>query len=134
MAGNMKTSGTPAASSKMVPNVMSSTQLLEAMRRRNHLTNSEDPTTGEDDTEEARNQTETLETNPQSLDLITDIRNHIAFACAIDGQASTDELLEHFNTRLPVNDSARFKAMLKQICTFSKNDDVGIWRLKPEFR
>ncbi|ESO83914.1 hypothetical protein LOTGIDRAFT_108551, partial [Lottia gigantea] len=67
-------------------------------------------------------------------DLLTDIRNYVAFQARNDGQAMTQELLDHFGTRLPPSDTAKFKAMLKQLCNFDKSSGIGIWQLKEEFR
>ena len=71
---------------------------------------------------------------PDNIELISEIRNFIAFQCAIDGQATTDELLNEFKARIPPNESAKFKSMLKEICSFLRRDGIGIWRLKGEFR
>lgn len=68
------------------------------------------------------------------LELITDIRNCVAFGCSIDGQATTQELLDVFSTRLPQEETAKFKAMLRQICDLDKINGMGFWRLKSEFR
>lgn len=67
-------------------------------------------------------------------ELLEDLRNFIAFMSDINGQATTHELLTNFGPRLPPSDSAKFKAMLVQICNFNKVDGLGIWRLKQEFR
>ena len=71
---------------------------------------------------------------PSDGDLLTDIQSFIAFKGQCCGQSSTQELLDRFQSRLPSVDSAKFKAMLLQICDFSKSSGEGVWTLKPEFR
>lgn len=138
IAGNVKTgASSDPKGSTATQMVMSSSSLLERMKARNYLTDTvqgPDDDDSDDDPDNPWAGSVNAETNPEYLDLVTDIRNHIAFACSIDGQAMTDELVEHFKDKLPTKDSAKFKAMLKQICTFEKREGVGIWRLKLAFR
>ena len=68
------------------------------------------------------------------LELMTDVRNFVAFGARVDGRAETHELMGEFRERLPPEESAKFKAMLKQLCTLHKHDGIGVWHLKPEFR
>ena len=72
--------------------------------------------------------------DPKDAELMEDIRNFIAFMSDVNGEATTQELLMNFGPRLPPNDSAKFKAMLLQICDFVKVNRVGKWILKQEFR
>ncbi|XP_046366645.2 DNA excision repair protein ERCC-6-like [Haliotis rufescens] len=104
--------------------VMSSDDLLSKMRRRHNLSKQGD--------EDIGGNPDKVDT--KDLDLMTDIRNYIAFQCHIDGQAATRELLDQFGPRLPKGGAACFKAMLNQICDLDKSSGVGIWRLRTEFR
>ena len=70
----------------------------------------------------------------ENVELIRDIRCFVACGAAVDGQASTNEILEQFRARIPVETTARFKSMLKQLCSFHKIDGIGIWKLKPEYQ
>ena len=107
---------------------MSSDELLSRMQNRNHVTR-KNGGNDEDDDELPLRDVET-----QYLDLITDMRNYVACGALADGQASTQELLDQFGPRVPPSDSAKFRAILKQICQFDKVNDVGMWRLKTVFR
>ena len=51
------------------------------------------------------------------------------------GEASTEELVQYFKDKLENSDSVKFKALLKNICTFhrSATTGVGFWKLKEEF-
>lgn len=70
-----------------------------------------------------------------NMELLADIRNFVAFCGMVDGQATTQELVDRFKDRLPPGNSPLFKAMLQQICDFQRAPDgVGLWRLKAEFR
>lgn len=74
------------------------------------------------------------ELKPEQIELLGDIREFIAFQATVDGQATTDELVDKFGPRLPNGQSPLFKQMLSQLCTFRKVEGRGMWRLKPEFR
>ncbi len=72
-----------------------------------------------------------------NLELLTDIRNFVAFQneSAGDGEATTQALVEHFKEKLPPVKNPLFKALLNEICTFErKSGQNGVWRLKEDFR
>ena len=121
IAGSVKTA-TGAATG-----MLTSSQLLSRMKARNNLVTG-DTNVSEDASDEAKTGQE------NNLELITDIRNFVAFMAHVDGQASTQELIEHFRPKIPNGESAKFKAMLRQVCQLHKRDGVKIWCLKPEFR
>lgn len=75
-----------------------------------------------------------ISVDPKYTELMEDIRSFIAFMGDVNGQASTQELLTNFGPRLPPNDSAKFKAMLLQVCDFVKVNGASRWILKQEFR
>ena len=121
IAGNVKINEKNVTSAN---DPLSSSELLSRMRSRNHaLLNAG----GEGDKNPS-------DLRPEELELFTDIRNHIAFGCAVDGQAATTEILDQFKSRIPAQNSAQFKAMLSQLCDFHKIHGQGTWILKPEFR
>ena len=103
-------------------NPVPSSQLLSKMRVRNNMIA---PAGG----------AASVEPDSENDGLIVQIRNFIAFRCEIPGQATTEEVLGEFGSRLPPTNSAVFRSMLRQISDFTRNDDgKGIWRLKEEFR
>ncbi len=140
MAGPLRTSGRGGESTQGNPGVMSSQDLLIRMRTRNYglrQGGSDDPEASymESGAPEAASVcSTTMDISAQDLELFTDIRNHVAFGSSVDGQSTTQELLDHFQDKLPVSDTAKFKAMLSQICDFYKESGIGTWRLKAEFR
>jgi len=73
-------------------------------------------------------------TDPQIAELLRDIRDFVACGSSVDGQATTKEILDHFRTRVPSELTAKFKALLKQVCTLQKVEGVGIWKLKDDFQ
>lgn len=99
-----------------------SSQLLAKMRARNNLLPSDDTGNG-------------MPGNKND-DLLVQIRNFIASQCTTIGQATTQEILDEFGSKLPQRDSVVFRSMLRQICTFSRDSlsGKGIWLLKEEFR
>ena len=136
VAGNVRTHA--ASASAATPNLMSSNELLSRMRTRNRLALEEEVPEDEDDDEDFGFQRDrrriSREIDKDDLELITDIRNYVAFQAHVDGRAATQELLEEFKRRVPANESAKFKAMLKQVCDYEKVNGVGMWFLKQEFK
>ena len=84
--------------------------------------------------------THTLDSSVHSIhsssdaDLMSDLRSFIAHQCQRDGQATTDEILTHFKSKLSPSQSAMFRSMLRQLCDFSRSHGEGVWYLKAEFR
>lgn len=99
-----------------------SSQLLAKMRARNNLVVSENANTESP--------------GDQSDDLLVQMRNFIALQCTTVGQATTQEILNEFGSKLPQSDSVLFRSMLRQICTFKRDSSTkkGIWVLNDEFR
>ena len=121
--------------------MLSSSQLLSRMRQRNKgiSLDSEDEQEDNYDTDypsTAAVEDESLEPEVQeNIDLLTDIRNFVAFQAEVDGQATTQEILSRFQERLPASQTPFFKALLNQICDFHRDGSgKGIWSLKGEFR
>ncbi|XP_014666472.1 PREDICTED: DNA excision repair protein ERCC-6-like [Priapulus caudatus] len=102
---------------------MTSQQLLSRIRNRNHGS-------GEGDELSLTMETPSL----AQTELLTDLRNFVAFQAATDGAARTEELLAKFNAEEKINNVV-FRSLLKQICDFHRTPSGGgIWKLKPEFR
>ena len=99
-----------------------SSQLLAKMRARNNLVPSGDGNAGGHGNE--------------SDELIAQMANFIASQCTTVGQATTQEILDEFGSKLPQSDTVVFRSMLRQICTFRRDSSTGkgIWVLKEEFR
>ncbi|KAF7653492.1 hypothetical protein LDENG_00082040 [Lucifuga dentata] len=115
---------------------LSSSSLLAKMRARNHL--SLPPRRGEEAQEEDEAGTEVTNdppAPPTELDeLLVDLRNFVAFQAHVDGQASTQEVLEYFKSRLSEEQAPVFRELLRSICDFHRSSgQEGIWRLKEHF-
>jgi DNA excision repair protein ERCC-6 len=122
---------------------MTSSELLSRMRIRNRLLEpvaKPEPESGEEGTQED-NLTNNIpapscvSTQEEHIELLTDIRNFIAFGASVDGRASTPEILVQFSERLPPGSSPLFKFMLSEVCEFHRMPSgEGVWRLRSEFR
>lgn len=100
---------------------MSSTQLLARMRARNFVG-------GNDAGSEVPSGEQKYEQT------MSEVRIFIATGCSRAGMATTREILEEFSARLPVSDSAIFRAMLRTICDFERGvSGEGYWVLKTEY-
>ncbi|XP_005412626.1 PREDICTED: DNA excision repair protein ERCC-6 [Chinchilla lanigera] len=67
-------------------------------------------------------------------DLLVEMRNFIAFQARVDGQASTREILQEFESKLSAAQSCVFRELLRNLCTFHRTPSgEGVWRLKPEY-
>lgn len=127
-------------------NGLSSAQLLSRIHQRNKTVASTELTNDEPDEEYDPDYPSTavsVEAEPEeveeeiqeNIDLLTDIRNFVAFQAEVDGSASTQEIINRFRTRLPPSQTPFFKALLTKICDFHrKSSGEGIWSLKEEFR
>lgn len=68
-------------------------------------------------------------------ELLVDLRNFVAFQASVDGQATTQEVLEYFKPRLTQQQAPVFRELLRSICDFRRTcGQEGIWRLKEHFR
>ncbi|XP_055986398.1 DNA excision repair protein ERCC-6 [Sorex fumeus] len=108
-----------------------SSSLLARMRARNHLILPERL-----ESENVPFQ-ETLVPQPSATehdDLLVEMRNFIAFQARVDGQATTQEILQEFESRLSASQSCVFRELLRNLCTFHRTSSgEGIWKLKSEY-
>ena len=95
----------------------SSSDLLASIRSRN--------------AQEAAGTMDVLDRDTEELS--RDLRAFVSSQAKYPRQASTDEILTRFSY-LPGNQTALFKAILKQICYFNKVGGSGLWKLKPQYR
>ncbi|XP_013004063.1 DNA excision repair protein ERCC-6 isoform X2 [Cavia porcellus] len=111
------------------PAALASSSLLARMRARNHLTLPERP--------ESRATAEAPTPPPCATEhdeLLVEMRNFIAFQARVDGQASTREILQEFESRLSTSQSCVFRELLRNLCSFHRTPSgEGVWRLKPEY-
>uniref|UniRef100_A0A3Q3QYY4 DNA excision repair protein ERCC-6 n=1 Tax=Monopterus albus TaxID=43700 RepID=A0A3Q3QYY4_MONAL len=126
------------AESDANPAPLSSLSLLAKMRARNHLSV---PSSQREEAEEEEDGSEALRRNslpapPTEHDeLLVDLRNFVAFQANVDGQATTQEVLEYFKPRLTHKQAPVFRELLRSICDFHRTSgQEGIWRLKEHFR
>lgn len=112
---------------------LESSSLLAKMRARNHLIL---PQRTESEGDENFHQAPAPATGSTEYDeLLVDVRNFIAFQARVDGEASTQEILQEFDSKLPAAQSCVFRELLRNLCTFHRSPNgEGVWRLKPEFR
>uniref|UniRef100_A0A8C3E223 DNA excision repair protein ERCC-6 n=1 Tax=Corvus moneduloides TaxID=1196302 RepID=A0A8C3E223_CORMO len=112
---------------------LDSSSLLARMRARNHLVLPQQ-TRNEGD-ENHHPAPAPVQGSTEYDELLVDLRNFLAFQGRVDGEASTRELLQEFESKLPAEHSCVFRELLRNICTFHRSPNgEGVWRLKPEFR
>ncbi|XP_042358145.1 DNA excision repair protein ERCC-6 isoform X2 [Plectropomus leopardus] len=117
---------------------LSSSSLLAKMKARNHLSV---PSSQREEAEEEEGGSGAPGTSsppapPTEHDeLLVDVRNFIAFQANVDGQATTQEVLEYFKPRLTEKQAPVFRELLRSICDFHRaSGQEGVWRLKESFR
>ncbi|XP_034007727.1 DNA excision repair protein ERCC-6 [Trematomus bernacchii] len=118
---------------------LSSSSLLAKMKARNHLSV---PCSQREDAEEEEEEgsaapgTSLSPAPPTEHDeLLVDVRNFIAFQANVDGEATTQEVLEYFKPRLTEKQAPVFRELLRSICDFHRRTgQEGLWRLKECFR
>ena len=70
----------------------------------------------------------------ENQELLRELRSFIANRTKKPGQATTEEILNKFSSRLAPTDSPLFRSMLHEICDFHRSHGDGIWTLKGEYR
>ncbi|XP_067005938.2 DNA excision repair protein ERCC-6 [Anabrus simplex] len=130
--------------SEMPVEPMSSSELLARIRKRNRLLPDPHAEPVEPEPQlEPQPGTSSSAVVPQphsivpedNMELLTDIRNFVAYGASADGRASTQEILARFKDRLPLGSSPLFKCLLEELCDFHRTSSgEGIWRLRAEFR
>lgn len=125
---------------------LSSSALLAKMRDRNYLrmpSSQRDGGGAEDENEEeeeegggsAAHRTHSAAAATEHDELLADLRNFVAFQAGVDGQATTQEVLEYFKPRLSQQQAPVFRELLRSICDFRRTSgQEGTWRLKEQFR
>ncbi|XP_006976785.1 DNA excision repair protein ERCC-6 [Peromyscus maniculatus bairdii] len=109
----------------------SSSALLARMRARNHLIL---PERLESDNGHLPEATTLPPSSTEHDDLLVEMRNFIAFQAQVDGQASTQEILQEFESKLSAAQSCVFRELLRNLCSFHRTPGgEGIWKLKPEY-
>lgn len=110
---------------------LASSSLLAKMRARNHLIL---PERLESENMHPPEACALLPSSAEHDDLLVEMRNFIAFQARVDGQASTQEILQEFEAKLSVSQSCVFRELLRNLCTFHRTSGgEGIWKLKPEY-
>ncbi|CAH7126238.1 Ercc6 [Phodopus roborovskii] len=108
-----------------------SSSLLARMRARNHLIL---PERLESDSGHLAEAAALPPSSTEHDDLLVEMRNFIAFQAQVDGQASTQEILQEFESKLSVTQSCVFRELLRNLCNFHRTPGgEGIWKLKPEY-
>lgn len=118
---------------------LSSSTLLAKMRVRNYLSlpSSQREEEEEDEVDiSGAPGTSSSPAPPTGHDeLLVDLRNFVAFQASVDGQATTQEVLEYFKPRLTQQQAPVFRELLRSICDFRRTSgQEGMWRLKEHFR
>ncbi|XP_055281227.1 DNA excision repair protein ERCC-6 isoform X2 [Moschus berezovskii] len=110
---------------------LTSSSLLAKMRARNHLIL---PERLESESGHLPEAAAPLPCSTEHDDLLVEMRNFIAFQAQVDGQASTREILQEFESKLSASQSCVFRELLRSLCTFHRTSaGEGIWKLKPEY-
>ncbi|XP_067093027.1 DNA excision repair protein ERCC-6 [Osmerus mordax] len=120
---------------------LSSSSLLAKMKARNHLSlpaGQEGDGGGEEEEgggDEGGARSAPPAPPTEHDELLVDLRNFVAFQATVDGQASTQEVLEYFTPRLTQQQTPVFRELLRNICDFHRTPgQEGTWRLKENYR
>lgn len=114
---------------------LSSSSLLARMRVRNHVSLPQSQDEEQDDNEQGAQSSIPSASSTEHDELLVDLRNFVAFQAQVDGQASTQEILEYFSPRLTSTQTPVFRELLRNICDFHRiPGQEGMWKLKAEYR
>ncbi|KAE8280586.1 DNA excision repair protein ERCC-6 [Larimichthys crocea] len=95
---------------------LSSSSLLAKMKARNHLSvpsSQRDEAEEEEDTTGAPGTSSSPAPPTEHDELLVDLRNFVAFQANVDGQATTQEVLEYFKPRLTQQQAPVFRELLR---------------------
>ena len=74
---------------------------------------------------------------PEGFEMVRDLKDFLLYGTNIRGKATTEEIIEHFQSRLnrQVGLVPKFKSLLKEIADLERTTSgKGNWILKSEFR
>uniref|UniRef100_A0A8C9TFT4 DNA excision repair protein ERCC-6 n=1 Tax=Scleropages formosus TaxID=113540 RepID=A0A8C9TFT4_SCLFO len=107
------------------------------MKARNHLSLSqslEEEDQDEGSSLQSTGGTDFPRASTEHDELLVDLRNFVAFQAQVNGQASTEEILQHFGPRLSASQTAVFRELIRNLCDFHRTPgQEGMWRLKADF-
>ncbi|XP_071010982.1 DNA excision repair protein ERCC-6 isoform X2 [Oncorhynchus clarkii lewisi] len=134
--GHFSGEGVEVGGSSSTTAPLSSSTLLARMKARNHLSLPQrEGDEGEEEEGGARIPSGPPAPPTEHDELLVELRNFVAFQGAVDGQASTKEVLDHFTPRLTHTQTPVFRELLRNICNFHRaKGQEGTWRLKPDYR
>uniref|UniRef100_A0A8C8KBK0 DNA excision repair protein ERCC-6 n=1 Tax=Oncorhynchus tshawytscha TaxID=74940 RepID=A0A8C8KBK0_ONCTS len=134
--GHFSGEGVEVGGSSSTTAPLSSSTLLACMKARNHLSLPQrEGDEGEEEEGGARIPSGPPAPPTEHDELLVDLRNFVAFQGAVDGQASTKEVLDHFTPRLTHTQTPVFRELLRNICNFHRaKGQEGTWRLKSDYR
>ena len=62
------------------------------------------------------------------------IKDYLLQTSATFNKATTEQIVDCFKDKLRKEDTAKFKTVLKKLCSYDKNNDnIGYWRLRDEY-
>lgn len=110
---------------------MSSKSLLDRIRLRNQGIQIDANTSASDSPKE--DDSSLRESNPidRSVKIAKMIQKYLTNKSERFNRATTEQIVDHFRDKLQDKDSAKFKAVLKQVCDFDKS--AREWSLKDEY-
>eukprot|EP00742_Colponemidia_sp_Colp-10_P010696 GILJ01011770.1.p1 GENE.GILJ01011770.1~~GILJ01011770.1.p1 ORF type:complete len:171 (-),score=32.50 GILJ01011770.1:96-608(-) len=113
--------------------LLSSSQLLQRMRERRQTGQSASRSISVDDMDSATFGVD-IQIDPRISTLVEEVHQ---FLLTRNGEASTQEILDQFKSRIGRNDMALFRQLLKQIADLTSepgtSDGTKKWKLKPDF-
>ena len=109
---------------------VSSANLLKKMRARSALTDGAESS----DIDHNQYSINGKVYGAKETELVEEIRNFVALHAKKPGQATTQEILSQFKSKIDDRSNALFKSMLKQVCVLRKVNGEGVWFLKDSFK
>ena len=120
----------------MMSNFQSSKSLLDRIKFRNqgiHV----DETAKKEDTKNTKKEEFNLNSsNPieRTVDMSKMIKDYLLQTSATFNKANTEQIVDYFKDKLRKEDTAKFKTVLKKLCSYDKNNsNIGYWRLRDEY-
>lgn len=130
--------GDPKSSSSNIIKLLKSNSLKQSISVSGNSANSSGAYfRGERDRNQQQHQTSSSSSTGRIIEnneMLCQLVDFVRFKASLPYQATTSEIMHHFENRLSPEKCAIFKAMLKKVCDKKETGGKVIWKLKEPFR
>jgi DNA excision repair protein ERCC-6 len=120
----------------IMSNFQSSKSLLDRIKFRNHGIHVDETAKKDDNKNSKKEEFNLNSSNPieRTVDMSKMIKDYLLQTSVTFNKANTEQIVDYFKDKLRKEDTAKFKTILKKVCSYDKNNNnIGYWRLRDEY-